>query len=137
MVDAFESAQRSQRAWHTVTAGAVRTTYQFKMNAGASSIVGRESLARSVTPKPNIKTNIARFIETGPIPSDSRQVDTTWKYVNKKGGPDRRFNNNHQIPVMQYGHVDIDTPAGLNLLWSFSSVAAAQQFAQALVLMGS
>ena len=39
-----------------------------------------------------------RFIEDGPVPSDSRVLGHTWQYVNKSGGPDRRFNNNRQLP---------------------------------------
>jgi hypothetical protein len=36
-----------------------------------------------------------RFIEDGPVP------DTTWRFVNKNGTPDRRFDNNRRLPVMQ------------------------------------
>ena len=48
-----------------------------------------------------------RFIEEGYRPSDARQVDTTYKYVNKNGGPDRRFANNPIIPVLLYGDIKI------------------------------
>jgi hypothetical protein len=40
-----------------------------------------------------------RFIEDESVPRDAKIVDQTWRYVNKQGGPDRRFNNNRQIPV--------------------------------------
>jgi hypothetical protein len=43
------------------------------------------------------------------VPRDSTQVDTTWRFVNKNGGPDRRFNNNSQIPILQYGEVVMRT----------------------------
>jgi hypothetical protein len=51
-----------------------------------------------------------RFIEDGGVPRDSQQVGTTWQYVNKKGGPDRRFKNNRQLPIMLYGEVELTTP---------------------------
>jgi hypothetical protein len=54
-----------------------------------------------------------RFIEDGRVPADSQQVDTTWQYVNVKGGPDRRFKNNRQLPVMLYGRLELATRQGL------------------------
>jgi len=44
-----------------------------------------------------------RFIESDGVPADATVVDHTWRYVNKNGGPDRRFNNNRQLPVLQLG----------------------------------
>ena len=44
----------------------------------------------------------SRFIETSGVPHDARVVDQTWRFPNKKGGPDRRFSNNYQIPVCLY-----------------------------------
>lgn len=46
--------------------------------------------------------NTTRFIETGSIPKDSQVVGYTWKYVNKSGGPDRRFKDNKQLPICLY-----------------------------------
>lgn len=76
-------------------------------------------------------------IENGPTPSDSVQVGTTWKYVNKRGGPDRRFKDNRQLPVMQYGRIDLSTPGRLNIPWSFSHVPSAQAFSTALSRLAS
>ncbi len=58
---------------------------------------------------------LQRFIEspTG-YPTDARQVDQTWQYVNVKGGPDRRYNNNPVLPIMLYGGLDLTSPQGLN-----------------------
>ena len=47
------------------------------------------------------------FIETDGVPSDSVVVGHTWRFVNKNGGPDRRFNNNRQIPQVQYQHMGL------------------------------
>jgi hypothetical protein len=40
-----------------------------------------------------------RYIASGSVPGDATIVDRTWQYVNKNGGPDRRFNNNREIPI--------------------------------------
>jgi hypothetical protein len=45
----------------------------------------------------------SRFVEDGSVPQDSHQIATTWQYVNKKGGPDRRFSNNRQLPRLRPG----------------------------------
>lgn len=60
-----------------------------------------------------------RFIEERP-PSDATIVDYTWQYVNKDGGPDRRFSNNRQIPVCSYTNIHISTPSGLDERFMFS-----------------
>lgn len=170
LVDAFGEVQQSQRAWHIVASGAVTTAYQHKVNAGASSLVTRQDLARGLAPSPHISSNIAiptlrspgrtvyflpdrvlvkdgktyvdvpypalqfsgleqRFIEEGPVPADSVMVGSTWQYVNKKGGPDRRFKNNRQLPILQYGRFEMTTSAGLRVIWQFSRCAAASAIA--------
>lgn len=77
----------------------------------------------------SIEVRATRFVETEPVPGDSRQVDTTWRFVNKKGGPDRRFNNNRQIPVLQYGEVTLRTNTGMRVILQASNVDKAQAFA--------
>ncbi|MFJ1764338.1 hypothetical protein ACIOD2_28740 [Amycolatopsis sp. NPDC088138] len=67
-----------------------------------------------------------RFIEDGAVPPDAVQVDTTWQYVNKRGGPDRRFKNNRRLPVMRYGEVDLSTAQGFAVHWSFSAESASR-----------
>jgi hypothetical protein len=56
-----------------------------------------------------------RFIEHETVPSDARVVDRTWQYVNKKGGPDRRFKNNRELPVCAYNQFNLSTPDGLDI----------------------
>lgn len=34
---------------------------------------------------------------------DSTVVGKTWRFVNKDGSPDQRFNNNIEIPILEYG----------------------------------
>jgi len=69
-----------------------------------------------------------RFIEEQVQSSDSKQVGSTWRYVRKDGGPDRRFNNNRQFPVMLYGVVTAVSSGGLNLVFHTSNVDVAGSF---------
>jgi hypothetical protein len=55
----------------------------------------------------------SRFIEEDGVPSDAKVVDTTWRFVNKSGGPDRRYNNNQQLPAALYGVVEFVSGSGL------------------------
>lgn len=75
-----------------------------------------------------INTGQTRFIESDGTPSDAQVVGSTWQYVNKSGGPDRRFNNNRQLPITNYGVVEFQSATGLNILLHVSSLNAAQQF---------
>jgi hypothetical protein len=70
----------------------------------------------------------SRFVEHGKVPKDSHQVGTTWQYVNKKGGPDRRFSRNRQIPIMQYGVIAFSSDSGLSVLLMCSRPDVAQHF---------
>jgi hypothetical protein len=76
---------------------------------------------------------IRRFIEDDFVPADSVQVGTTWRFVNKRGGPDRRFNNNRQLPIMQYGELSLRSSSGLNELFQCSVPAVGDQVASAMI----
>lgn len=52
-----------------------------------------------------VYSSTTNFIESGPVPRDAEIIRYTWQYVNKNGTADKRFNNNHQIPVCRYGLV--------------------------------
>jgi len=65
-----------------------------------------------------------RFIENGAVPRDGTIVDHTWQYVNKSGGPDRRFSNNRQLPILLYSEVFFTSNSGLNELVQFSKQTA-------------
>lgn len=65
----------------------------------------------------------ARFIESpGHTPTDAVQIDQTWQYVNKKGGPDRRYANNPVLPIMMYGNLELTSSGGLQ--WNVQSSRA-------------
>ncbi|MGW2217782.1 hypothetical protein ACWCSD_22560 [Nonomuraea sp. NPDC001684] len=74
----------------------------------------------------------ARFIEAGPVPRDGTVVDSTWRYVNVNGGPDRRFNNNARLPVLLYGRLLLRSHSGLNLVWDASQAPLVHAVANAL-----
>ena len=48
------------------------------------------------------------FRERESVPSDARVVDKTWKYVNRRGGPDKRFKDNVEIPICEYGGLEVE-----------------------------
>jgi hypothetical protein len=75
-----------------------------------------------------------RFIEEGTVPRDAVRVGTTWKYVNKGGGPDRRYKNNRQLPIMQYGELILSSASGFSFTWQTSRPGAVQAAASALTL---
>lgn len=73
----------------------------------------------------------ARFIEEGVVPHDAQVVDSTWKFVNKSGGPDRRFKDNPQLPIALYDEVLLRSSSGLHEMIQVSKVGLAEAFAAA------
>jgi hypothetical protein len=65
-----------------------------------------------------------RFIESEGVPSDSQVVGRTWRYVNRDGGPDRRFRDNREIPIVLYSEVHFRSDTGLNELFMFSAASS-------------
>ena len=78
-----------------------------------------------------VNFSLTRFIEHGP-PQDAEIVGHTWQYVNKNGGPDRRYNNNTQIPVALYGLLSISLVPKIDLQLQVSNRYLAAQFVQDL-----
>ena len=74
----------------------------------------------------NVGFSQERFIESGFVPGDATIVGSTYLYVNKNGTPDRRFANNREIPIAQYGRVVFSSSSGLNIHLQVSSIPAAQ-----------
>ncbi len=69
----------------------------------------------------NSNTHTTRFVESESVPSDAQIVGQTWRYVNKSGGPDRRFKDNRQLPVCLYGEIELRSNSGLNTVIMFSN----------------
>ena len=72
------------------------------------------------------------FILDSPAPSDAQVISYTWRYVNRNGGPDRRFANNPQLPVIRIADVHFATPTGLAGILKFSNVPAAETLVEGL-----
>jgi hypothetical protein len=85
----------------------------------------------------SIEIRDSRFIDDGPVPSDANVVDYTWKYVNKKGGPDRRFKDNRQLPICLYEELVFTSGSGLNEIIQISRTGVAEGFAKAIHYLGS
>ena len=73
-----------------------------------------------------------QFILNTSAPRDARVVDWTWQYVNKKGGPDRRFAHNPRLPIIHCERLHFMSPSGLNEMFQFSRPGAAMGFEQAV-----
>ena len=89
----------------------------------------------SVVPYSSVSLNglRRRFNEDEALPADSKHLGYTWKYVNKSGGPDKRFADNKQIPVMEYGDLTIDYAANSSRFQFSNSdalIAFADSFAE-------
>jgi len=60
-------------------------------------------------------SEFVRYVESESVPHDARIIDRTWQYVNKKGGPDKRFKNNRELPICAYSQLNLSTPDGLDV----------------------
>ena len=168
LLDTMQNLAANDATWRIDAAGNVQTTYQYKVNAGATTIVSRTKAKISQEPPSFLATNIAvpsitcgkagllllpdrllvrdgrrfsdlpygeleveagalRFTESGRVPRDAQQIDATWQYVNVTGGPDRRFKDNRQLPVLLYGELSIASPSGLNWLLQCSQPDSAEE----------
>lgn len=117
---------------HSISIGTATNPAHVKTNVATPSIpVGRQTLYffpdKLLVFEPNgvgavsyenlsIRFAPSRFIEDGNVPDDTAVVGHTWKFVNKKGGPDRRFNNNRRLPIVLYEDILLTSSTGLNEL---------------------
>ncbi len=84
-----------------------------------------------------ITSSITRFIEEEGLAGDAIVVGNTWKYVNKNGGPDRRFNDNRQIPICAYSEYMLTSDTGVYEVITTSKQGAMDAFAGFLAQIGS
>ena len=54
------------------------------------------------------------FMEEEGVPSDAKVVGKTWAKVNKNGTPDKRFKDNYEIPVVEYGELTFKSKGGVH-----------------------
>ncbi|MBL8086091.1 MAG: DUF4236 domain-containing protein [Candidatus Obscuribacter sp.] len=78
-----------------------------------------------------------RFAETASVPRDSKVVGRTWQYVNKNGGPDKRFKNNREIPIARYGDITLRSAGGLNECFQVSDPEKLNAFIEVLAQYNS
>lgn len=83
-----------------------------------------------------IDVDTTRFIESDSVPRDAEIVDRTWKYVNKSGGPDRRFKDNKELPICRYEKITLSSQTGLNEVLQMSRCGFGSDFAEAISLLG-
>jgi len=76
----------------------------------------------------NIHSSHGSFIESESVPKDAIVIRSTWQYVNKNGSPDKRYKDNRQIPVCQYGNVRVSSELGLNIEMYASNVNKSNEF---------
>ena len=73
-----------------------------------------------------------RFIETDALPPDSKRVGEVWEKSNKDGSRDKRFAENRQFPVMEYGEITFKSASGIYEKYMFSDALASERFFNAL-----
>lgn len=83
-----------------------------------------------------VDVSATRFIESDSVPRDAEVVDRTWRYVNKSGGPDRRFKDNKELPVCRYEEIALSSTSGLNEVLQLSRCGSGNDFAKAISLLG-
>jgi hypothetical protein len=94
---------------------------------GKSGAVGAVAYAHL-----QVEPSITRFIEEEGVPRDAKVVDRTWRFVNKKGGPDKRFKNNRELPICAYGELSLKSESGVSELLMTSHQGLEAEFAAVL-----
>ena len=72
------------------------------------------------------------FHEDEKVPTDTKVIGSTWAKANKDGSRDRRFADNHQIPIVRYGSLKLTSDTGLWEEFQFSSVDKMVNWVKAL-----
>jgi Protein of unknown function (DUF4236) len=98
----------------------------------ATLLVTKDSVAALSYQDFSVLAGVTRFIESEAVPKDANVVGETWRFVNKSGGPDRRFNFNKRLPICLYGEIDFQSAGGLNGKMHFSNLSAADRFLKVL-----
>ena len=103
----------------------------------AMLLVAKHSVTALTYQEISVVATASRFIESEAVPRDAAVIDQTWAYVNKNGGPDRRFSGNRQLPVCMYGEMTFTSPHGLNGLIQYSNASGGDRFVRVIeVLQG-
>ena len=98
-------------------------------------VYDRGSVGAVGYPTLDVEVTQQRFIEDEGVPRDATVVDRTWKYVNKKGGPDRRFKDNPELPICLYDRLAFTSVSGLNEVVQVSRAGVGEGFRDAIKLL--
>ena len=79
---------------------------------------------------------VAEFIESEMLPHDARVIGYTWQYVNKTGGPDKRFNGNRKLPICAYSQYTFISDTGIFEIIATSKQSAMDDFADFITRIG-
>lgn len=82
-------------------------------------------------------SEVTTFIEANEVPKDAEVFGYTWKYLNKNGTPDKRFTNNHQIPICKYSEYTLKSDSGFFEKISTSKVGCFDEFLKYLKAIGT
>jgi hypothetical protein len=77
-----------------------------------------------------------RFHEPKRVPGDAVVVGHTWRFVRRDGGPDRRFNNNFQIPIVNYQAMVLNGPGNFQKVLYISRNVSRAGFVNAIRALG-
>ena len=80
----------------------------------------------------NFAIDRTNFVEDERVPRHAKVVGQTWRYVNKRGGPDKRFKDNRQIPIAEYETVHFASETGLNELIHISKTGQFEEVVKAV-----
>jgi hypothetical protein len=100
-------------------------------------VIDGKSVGAVGYPDLTLRSEDSNFIETGTVPRDAQVIGQTWKHPNKSGGPDRRFRDNHQIPICRYEVLHLGSASGLNELLEFSRTGVSRPLVDARRAMAS
>jgi hypothetical protein len=84
----------------------------------------------------HISGSTTRFIEDESVPRDAQIIDHTWRYLNKSGGPDRRFNHNRRIPICAYSEYVLRSDTGIYEVITTSKKGAMDGFSNFILQIG-
>lgn len=82
----------------------------------------------------NVTAVGVKFVEDEGVPNDSKVVGQTWAKTNKDGSRDRRFADNHEIPIAAYGELTLKSNTGLWEKFHFSNPERLEHFAKSWTL---
>lgn len=81
------------------------------------------------------QSHAVKYVESEALPVDALVVDRTWAYVNKKGGPDRRFKDNRELPVCLYNQFNLSTIEGLDVRFLGSKESGFEPLSKAILAL--